>query len=108
STVTLTQPQHLLWKSPQFSFQTYVGSIESIQQEFADGKQPATRALNLRRGVDFVAGKDRRSSKDASVSHQPSSKHWVSGIAVSGDGRGVRGHGRVESQDGDTEDLSEN
>ncbi|KAG0264146.1 hypothetical protein BG011_007414 [Mortierella polycephala] len=108
STVTLTQPQHLLWKSPQFSFQTYVGSIESIQQEFADGKQPATMALNLRRGVDFVAGKDRRSSKDASVSHQPSSKHWVSGIAVSGDGRGVRGHGRVESQDGDTEDLSEN
>ncbi|KAF9950494.1 hypothetical protein BGZ72_007866 [Mortierella alpina] len=108
STVTLTQPQHLLWKSPQFSFQTYVGSAASIQQEFAEGKLPATRTLNLRRGVALVAGKDGRSAADASMNLQSANKPWISGIAVSADGKGVRGHGRVDSHDGDTEDLSEN
>lgn len=108
STVTLTQPQHLLWKSPQFSFQTYVGSAASIQQEFAEGKLPPTRTLNLRRGVALVAGKDGRSAADASVDLQSANRPWISGIAVSADGKGVRGHGRVDSHDGDTEDLSEN
>ncbi|KAF9429785.1 hypothetical protein BGZ94_009479 [Podila epigama] len=106
STVTLTQPQHLLWKSPQFSFQTYIGSQESIAQEFSEGKLPATRALNLRRGVAVVAGKD--GGQPSSTSRQSStSKPWISGIAVSADGGGIRGHGRVESHDGDTDDLSE-
>lgn len=105
STVTLTQPQHLLWKSPQFSFQTYVGSQESIAQEFSEGKLPATKTLNLRQGIAVVAG----NVQGGSLTRQPSgSRPWISGIAVSADGGGVRGHGRVESHEGDTDDLSEN
>ncbi|KAG0346931.1 Breast carcinoma amplified sequence 3 [Podila humilis] len=105
STVTLTQPQHLLWKSPQFSFQTYIGTQESIAQEFHEGKLPATKTLNLRRGIAVVAGNGQgRSSSRQTSGNRP----WISGIAVSADGGGVRGHGRVESHDGDTDDLSEN
>ncbi|KAF9100012.1 Breast carcinoma amplified sequence 3 [Mortierella sp. AD031] len=105
STVTLTQPQHLLWKSPQFSFQTYVDSVEQVHQDFLEGTATAVKTLNLRRGVAIVAGKDPRSTADAS---RDLNKPWISGIAVAADGRGVRGHGRVESHDGDAEDLSEN
>ncbi|KAF9933713.1 Breast carcinoma amplified sequence 3 [Linnemannia zychae] len=105
TTVTLTQPQHLLWKSPQFSFQIYSGTVEQVQQDFIEGRTAAVKTLNLRRGVAIVAGKDPRSTADAS---KELNKPWVSGIAVAADGRGVRGHGRVESHDGDAEDLSEN
>ncbi|KAF9910446.1 Breast carcinoma amplified sequence 3 [Linnemannia zychae] len=108
TTVTLTQPQHLLWKSPQFSFQTYTGSVDQVHQDFIEGKATAVKTLNLRRGVEIVAGKDPRSTADASRDLQDANKPWISGIAVAADGRGVRGHGRVESHDGDAEDLSEN
>ncbi|KAG0029592.1 Breast carcinoma amplified sequence 3 [Podila clonocystis] len=105
STVTLTQPQHLLWKSPQFSFQTYVGTQESIARQFSEGNLPATKTLNLRQGIAIVAG----NGQGGSLTRQPSgSRPWISGIAVSADGGGVRGHGRVESHEGDTDDLSEN
>ncbi|KAG0210436.1 hypothetical protein BGX28_009345, partial [Mortierella sp. GBA30] len=108
STITLTQPQHLLWKSPQFSFQTYIGSTASIQQDFSEGRLPAVKTLNLRRGVELVAGNDGRSAANALANRQSATKPWISGIAVSADGKGVRGHGRVDSHEGDTEDLSEN
>ncbi|KAF9546007.1 Breast carcinoma amplified sequence 3 [Mortierella hygrophila] len=108
TTVTLTQPQHLLWKSPQFSFQNYVGSVDEVHQDFIEGKATAVKTLNLRRGVAIVAGKDPRSTADASRDLQGANRPWISGIAVAADGRGVRGHGRVESHDGDAEDLSEN
>jgi len=108
TTVTLTQPQHLLWKSPQFSFQTYVDPLNSIRQQFVEGVLPQTRTLNLRRGVAIVAGKDGRPTTDPSMNKQSANKPWISGIAVSADGGGVRGHGRVESHEGDAEDLSEN
>jgi hypothetical protein len=108
TTVALTQPQHLLWKSPQFSFQTYVGSVDEIHKAFVEGKANVVKTLNLRRGVAIVAGKDPRSTADASRDLQGANKPWISGIAVAADGRGVRGHGRVESHDGDAEDLSEN
>ncbi|KAG0053017.1 Breast carcinoma amplified sequence 3 [Gryganskiella cystojenkinii] len=108
TTVTLTQPQHLLWKSPQFSFHTYVDPLDSIRQQFAEGVLPQTRTLNLRRGVAIVAGKDGRPATDPSMNLQGANRPWISGIAVSADGGGVRGHGRVESHEGDAEDLSEN
>lgn len=108
TTVTLTQPQHLLWKSPQFSFQNYVGSVDDVHQDFIEGKVTPVKTLNLRRGVAIVAGKDPRSTADASRDLQGTNRPWISGIAVAADGRGVRGHGRVESHDGDAEDLSEN
>ncbi|KAI7828844.1 hypothetical protein BC939DRAFT_51750 [Gamsiella multidivaricata] len=105
STVTLTQPQHLLWKSHQFVFQTYVGPLESIQRDFAAGRLPETKTVNLRRGIDIVAGKDARPVEATSTGTQ--SKPYISGVPVSADGGGVRGHGRVESIDGDTEGLSQ-
>ncbi|KAF9111170.1 hypothetical protein BGX27_005311 [Mortierella sp. AM989] len=105
STITLTQPQHLLWKSPQFSFQTYVKSLESIQQEFSEGKIPETKTLNLRQGVSLIPGKDSRLSSTSSRSH--GNKGWGSGADVSVDD-GRRGHGRTESHDSDVEGLSEN
>ncbi|KAF9430662.1 Breast carcinoma amplified sequence 3 [Entomortierella beljakovae] len=100
STITLTQPQHLLWKSPQFTFQTYVKSIDVIQQDFAEGKIPETRIQNLRQGVSLVQGKD-------SSSRSHSSKGWISGTDMSVDDGGM-GHGRKESHDSDVEGLSEN
>ncbi|KAI1315027.1 hypothetical protein EDD11_001366 [Mortierella claussenii] len=109
STVTLTQPQHLLWKSPQFSFQTYVGSLESIQQEFKEGRLPEARTQNLRRGISLVAGKDGRPVGAASPSTRTVSKPWISGVAtVQTDNAGDHEHGRIDSHDSEAEGLSEN
>ncbi|KAF9171281.1 Breast carcinoma amplified sequence 3 [Mortierella sp. AD010] len=101
STVTLTQRQHLLWKSPQFTFQTYVKPLSSIQQDFAEGRIPETRTLNLRQGVSIVSGRNRRSVG----SSRYGSKGWAPGNDVSDGGSG---HGRNESHDSDVEGLTEN
>ncbi|KAF9586717.1 Breast carcinoma amplified sequence 3 [Lunasporangiospora selenospora] len=99
--VMLTQPQHLLWKSHQFSYQVYEGSIDSIQQELSKGKTPETRKLNLRPGVDIVTGKASRDTKGGG-------KSWTPGPSNSSVGRGsTTGHGRGDSHEGDIEDLSE-
>ncbi|KAF9354800.1 hypothetical protein BGX26_007347 [Mortierella sp. AD094] len=103
STITLTQRQHLLWKSPQFTFQTYVKPLSSIQQAFSEGRIPETRTLNLRQGVSVVSGKDSRS---AGGSSRYGNKGWVPGADISVDGG--RGHGRNESHDSDVEGLTEN
>ncbi|KAF9970931.1 hypothetical protein BGZ73_006195 [Actinomortierella ambigua] len=109
-TMMLIQPQHLLWKSPQFNFQTYVDSATQVQQQLGEGQMPATRTLDFRRGITVVPG-----GKDGSINRGSQytdldtlGRPLVSGIAVAADGRGVKGHGRVESHDGDSEDLSEN
>ncbi|KAF8924325.1 hypothetical protein EDD21DRAFT_390313, partial [Dissophora ornata] len=103
STVTLMQPQHLLWKSPQFSFQTYVGTLESIQNEFAEGKLPETKTLNLRKGVSVVPGRNNRSALAANSQYGGGGRSWGSGLSA----ENGRGHGRTESHDGDHEGLSE-
>ncbi|KAG0293146.1 hypothetical protein BGZ98_002308 [Dissophora globulifera] len=114
TTVVLMQPQHLLWKSPQFHFQTYVGSLETVQQEFAEGKVPETKTLNLRRGVSVVAGKNNRpgvngrsGNTNGGGSNSGSNKSWVSAGESSMHGHGSLGHRRTESHDGDDEGLSE-
>ncbi|KAF9203977.1 hypothetical protein BGZ49_005838 [Haplosporangium sp. Z 27] len=107
STITLTQPQHLLWKSPQFTFQTYVKPLASIQQDFAEGRIPETRTLNLRQGgVSLVSGKDSRSL--AASSRSRGNNGWASGNDLSVDDRGMHSHGRYESHDSDMEGLTEN
>ncbi|ORZ04070.1 hypothetical protein BCR41DRAFT_207370 [Lobosporangium transversale] len=105
SIITLTQPQHLLWKSPQFTFQTYVGSQESIQTTFRNGLLPETKTLNLRRGISLVAGKDERPVAATPPKNQMPNRPWISGVAsVTVDG--IDSNGR-DIHDSDAEGLSE-
>ncbi|KAG0238977.1 Breast carcinoma amplified sequence 3 [Actinomortierella wolfii] len=109
-TMMLIQPQYLLWKSPQFTFHTYVDSATQVQQQLSDGQMPPTRTLDFRRGITIVPGGNAASAnRDSQYTDlDTSGRPFVSGIAVTADGRGVKGHGRVESHEGDAEDLSEN
>ncbi|KAG0267750.1 Breast carcinoma amplified sequence 3 [Actinomortierella ambigua] len=109
-TMMLIQPQHLLWKSPQFTFQTYVDSAAQAQHQLIEGQMPATRTLDFRRGITIVpGGKDGSNNRGSQYTDLDTlGRPFVSGIAVAADGRGVKDHGRVESHEGDAEDLSEN
>ncbi|KAF9963460.1 hypothetical protein BGZ65_003233 [Modicella reniformis] len=103
-TITFTQPQDLLWKSNQFTFQTYIGSIEEIQQEFAEGKLPKMQTQTLRRGYVLSINEDGRSADvaDASIKSKP----WISGMPMLAGNGSFGDHERGDSYDGEPVDLS--